>query len=184
MNEPKTWRIDRGLHVQTDPATDFWQRTHYGFQRTNGHALLTPTKGDFAVETAVEFTALTRYDQCGLLAWVNQENWIKCSIEWENPALSRLGSVVTNQGWSDWATQDVPSSLHRAWYRLSRTGDDFLTEFSTDGRVWTQIRMAHLSTAPSLMEAGIYCCSPLGAGMRCRFDHLAVGESAWRREAH
>jgi uncharacterized protein len=33
--EPASWRIDpgtRSLRVSTDPKTDFWQRTHYGFE--------------------------------------------------------------------------------------------------------------------------------------------------------
>jgi len=167
--------------MQTDPATDFWQRTHDGFRRTNGHALLAPVCGDFAMETTVESTPLDRYDQCGLLAWVDEENWIKCAIEWETPALSRLGTVVTHQGWSDWASQDLSSDLRRAWYRLSRAANDFLVEYSADGRTWTQLRMTHLAAASVNLAAGIYGCSPQGPGMACSFAHLTIGPSSWRR---
>jgi regulation of enolase protein 1 (concanavalin A-like superfamily) len=30
------------LEIFTDEQTDFWQNTHYGFQRDNGHCLFTP----------------------------------------------------------------------------------------------------------------------------------------------
>ena len=40
--EPAHWQVDYGanrLRIHTDAATDFWQRTHYGFQVDNGHFL-------------------------------------------------------------------------------------------------------------------------------------------------
>ncbi len=37
LNEPEEYHFDRGLILKTEPNTDFWQRTHYGFERDNGH---------------------------------------------------------------------------------------------------------------------------------------------------
>jgi hypothetical protein len=45
-----------------------------------------------------------------------------------------LGSVVTNLGFSDWATQDIPSSHREMWYRIGKNGSDFLLESSYDGQ--------------------------------------------------
>ncbi|WP_245662995.1 DUF1349 domain-containing protein [Endozoicomonas arenosclerae] len=39
--------------------------------------------------------------------YLDSENWFKASIEYENQDYSRLGSVVTNFGYSDWATTDI-----------------------------------------------------------------------------
>ena len=47
---------------------------------------------------------------------------MKASIEMHNIEYSRLGSVVTNLGYSDWATNDVPTSIKEIWLRLSRKG--------------------------------------------------------------
>lgn len=37
INEPAEWSIGQSLEVRTRPDTDYWQRTHYGFQGDNGH---------------------------------------------------------------------------------------------------------------------------------------------------
>jgi regulation of enolase protein 1 (concanavalin A-like superfamily) len=41
INEPSTHRVRAGTcSITTDPRTDFWQRTYYGFRNTNAHGLL------------------------------------------------------------------------------------------------------------------------------------------------
>jgi len=179
FNEPKDYQFGAGLEIYTDEETDFWQRTHYGFQRDNGHCLFTKLTGDFCVETHVEFKPQEQYDQCGLMIRANAETWIKTSTEYENADLSRLGSVVTNLGYSDWATQDVASSHREMWYRISRNGDDFLIQYSFDGASWKQMRIAHLHGIGEQLEVGLYACSPIGKRFRCRFTLLKIGESAW-----
>ena len=67
----------------------------------------------------------------------------KASIECENENFSRLGSVVTNLGYSDWATTDI-DTISGIWYRLSRRGSDFLVESSFDGVSFKQMRIFHL----------------------------------------
>ena len=41
-NEPAQWAIDREQNIfslYSDADTDFWQRTHYGFEADSGHFL-------------------------------------------------------------------------------------------------------------------------------------------------
>lgn len=181
LNEPAEFRLNDGLELVTKPKTDFWQRTHNGAQRDNGHALLTKLQGDFTVTTQVESEFAARYDQCGLMIRTDAENWIKTSAELENENTNRLGSVVTNLGYSDWASQDIPAELPRLWYRASRCGGDFLIEASFDGHAWIQLREAHMHRCPVLLEVGIYACSPTGDGFTCRFRELVITESRWGR---
>ena len=177
LNPPLRHRQGNGLELVTDKATDFWKRTHYGFRRDNGHALLTLLSGNFHITTRVEFQPQAQYDQCGLMARLDAENWIKFSTEFEDAQHSRLGSVVTNLGYSDWATQDVSSAQRERWYRVTRDGGDFLLEHSDDGRGWHQQRIAHLHRATNSLEAGVYACSPIGEAFWCRFHFLEIGES-------
>ncbi|HYU14551.1 MAG TPA: DUF1349 domain-containing protein [Candidatus Acidoferrum sp.] len=183
FNEPQAFGFERGLGLAMTAraGTDFWQRTHYGFRRDDGHCLLTTRTGDFSLETGVESSPRARYDQCGLMVRFDGENWIKSSVEYEDPQTSRLGSVVTNLGFSDWATQDISSSVRSLWHRVSRRGSDFLVEWSPDGRDWRQMRIAHLHAlgADSELQVGIYACSPLGDGFACRFAYIDIGESRW-----
>ena len=180
LNEPEVYEVGAGLTIYTDEKTDFWQRTHYGFQRDNGHCLLTKVAGDFCVQTRVEYEPREQYDQCGLMIRAGAETWIKVSTEYEDADLSRLGSVVTNWGYSDWATQDVSSHHRVAGYRISRSGDDFLIESSCDGAGWKQMRIAHLHGIGEQLEVGVYACSPIGRRFQCRFTSLEIGENVWR----
>ena len=182
FNEPARFKVGAGLEIWTDAETDFWQRTHYGFRRDSGHCLLTRLEGDFCLTTCVEFRPETQYDQCGLMVRVDAENWIKASTEYEGAAPSRLGSVVTNLGYSDWATQDVPSKDRVMWYRMSRSGMDYLLEHSYDGERWQQLRVTHLHRGGGEVAAGVYACSPIGKDFWCRFRMLEISESEWTYE--
>lgn len=179
FNEPARYRLGDGLEIWTDAKTDFWQGTFYGLRRDDGHGLLTELEGDFSVTTQVEYRPLAQYDQCGLMVRVDTENWIKLSTEYESEAYSRLGSVVTNLGFSDWATQDVPSSHTEVWYRISRSGPDFRLEHSYDGREWVQMRVTHLHHAPAQLQVGVYICSPVGQDFWCRFKWLGIADNEW-----
>ncbi len=170
--EPSTWRCGNGIEIVTDGQTDFWQRTHYGFRRDNGHFLFNRLKGDFCATTHVRFTPRSQYDQCGMMVRADEDHWIKLSTEYEDATLSRLGSVVTNLGYSDWATQDVSSEIQECWYRITREDNDFLLENAYAENVWTQLRVAHLHNAPDTLAVGLYACSPLGEHFECCFTFL------------
>ena len=61
-----------------------------------------------------EFESSCRFDQCGVVMSLDSDNWFKASIESEDEKIQRLGSVVTNHGYSDWATTDISSDIkHR-----------------------------------------------------------------------
>lgn len=179
LNPPARYQLGNGLEIYTDRDTDFWQGTHYGFRRDDGHALLTWQTGDFSLQAQVEFQPRQQYDQCGLLVRVDAGNWIKLSTEYEDEQHSRLGSVVTNLGYSDWATQDIASSRRRMAYRIQRRGPDFLLEHALDGQAWQQLRVAHLHRLAPQLAVGVYACSPTGQDFWCRFEWLALGPAGW-----
>jgi regulation of enolase protein 1 (concanavalin A-like superfamily) len=180
--EPAAWSLGESLELTTRTDTDYWQRTHYGFQRDNGHFFFTAVDRDFSLTAQVAFAPNAQYDQCGLMCRVDQDTWIKASVEHEPDGLSRLGSVVTNLGYSDWATQDIDAAVGQMWYRLSRRGSDFRLESSADGAAWQQMRIAHLHGCPAAIQAGIYACSPVGPGFQCRVLALELGPSQWAHE--
>lgn len=180
FNEPPRFRLGHGLEIFTGEKTDFWQRTHYGFQRDDGHCLLIRQSGDFSLMTHVEFLPREKYDQCGLIVRIDNQNWIKVSMEYESEQVSRLGSVVTNVGFSDWATQDVLSNRREMWYRINKRGMDYLLEHSCDGRAWSQMRITHLQKETACCEIGVYACSPIGKDFRCCFKRLEIADNQWQ----
>ncbi|HDZ9198929.1 TPA: DUF1349 domain-containing protein, partial [Vibrio cholerae] len=141
ISEPKVSEVtSEFVSITTEPKTDFWQRSYYGFRNENAPALLIDSKDNFTFTAKVSFAYQQLFDQCGLIVYIDNENWFKASIEYENQSFSRLGSVVTNLGYSDWATTDIPLPKE-IWYRLSRRGPDFLIESSFDGLVFNQMRI-------------------------------------------
>lgn len=179
LHPPPQWRVGGGLHVTTGARTDFWQRTHYGFRRDDGHFFHLEVEGAFTLETRVRWKARARYDQCGLMIRAGPESWLKCSVEYEDERHARLGSVVTNLGFSDWATQDVGPDVQAMSYRVSRRGDDFLVESAGDDSSWRQLRVTHLHDCPARLAAGAYACSPVGEHFECTFEYLELRRCEW-----
>lgn len=182
FNEPTKYQVGNGLEIWTDSGTDFWQRTHYGFRNDNGQCLLQDVTGDFSISTHVEFKPQGKYDQCGLVLRLDEDNWIKASTEYISPENSKLGSVVTNLGYSDWATQDILPDVGQLWYRASKRGPDVRLDFSLDGVVWQQMRICHLHQPSEKIAVGVYACSPLENSLWCRFSWLTVGPNEWEKE--
>ncbi|MFA5467977.1 MAG: DUF1349 domain-containing protein [Sphaerochaetaceae bacterium] len=180
LNEPQHTLRDGVLKLTCASKTDFWQRTHEGFRRDNGHALLTKVKEDFSLTVRCEFLGKAPYDQAGVMVRIDGENWIKSSIEWENEVYSRLGSVVTNLGYSDWATRDIPSDIAVKWYRVQSRASDIFIQTSDDGKTWEQLRVAHLHAHKGELAIGLYACSPHTGGCEVTFSHLEIGPSTWQ----
>lgn len=170
------------LTVETDPHTDLWQRTYYHFRNDNAPVFQTSTEEkffSFAVKT--DFSdARHRFDQCGIVVYLDSENWLKASVEYENDRFGHLGSVVTNHGYSDWATTEIAADIRTMWYRLSRRGDDFRIECSSDGKSWKQMRVCHLLEGGGGISFGIYACSPEDSSFKAVFSDMQITECAWR----
>jgi len=173
--EPKNWKIeDNQLQIATDPATDFWQKTHYGFRADNGHFLAADLSGDFVLETHVHCDFKNQYDQAGLMVRISESCWVKTSVELEPDEPNKLGAVVTNHGYSDWSTQDVADSFTDFKLRIIREGSTYIVQYYHEvSNAWVQIRMFHLFDQP-VVKAGLYCCSPKNNGFVSYFDYLNI----------
>lgn len=121
-----------------------------------------------------------RFDQCGVVVYLDSENWIKGSIEYENEKFQHLGSVVTNNGYSDWVTTEISADIKSMWYRLSRREDDFCIECSNDGITFSQMRVCHLAKAQGNIRFGIYACSPEDSSFKAVFTNLQLFECQWQ----
>jgi regulation of enolase protein 1 (concanavalin A-like superfamily) len=55
-------------------------------------------------------------------------------------------------------------------------------EYLKDNSAWVQMRMAHLMEDNRItpVKAGLYACSPLGAGYKACFDFLRVQQGKSR----
>lgn len=171
---------DHKIEMITEPATDLWQRTYYGFRNDNAPVLQMKTSEPyFSFVVKTEFESKHRFDQCGIVLYLDSDNWLKASIEFENEEFQRLGSVVTNHGYSDWATTDISASIKEMWYRLSRRESDYCMECSQDGVNFKQMRICHMWDGAEEISFGIYACSPEESSFRAVFTDMKMMECQW-----
>ncbi len=179
--EPESYSIaEDKIEIVTQPHTDLWQRTYYHFRNDSAPVLqINTTEKYFSFIVKTQFESKRRFDQCGIVMYLDSENWLKGSIEYENDNFQHLGSVVTNHGYSDWATTAIDASVKSMWYRLSRREYDFCIECSEDGTHFSQMRICHMWDARDEISFGIYACSPEASSFKAIFTHMDITECKW-----
>lgn len=181
--EPASYKIDEDkVEIVTAPNTDLWQRTYYHFRNDNAPVLQIKTEEKFFSFTVkTDFSeSHQRFDQCGVVVYLDSENWLKASIEYENEEFQHLGSVVTNMGYSDWATTEISARVKSMWYRLSRREDDYCIECSEDGVRFKQMRVCHLHRGDGTIRFGVYACSPENSSFKAVFTNFRLTECQWK----
>ncbi len=172
---PQDWRVD-DAHVATVEArsgTDLWQRTYYGFQRDDGHALLARRSGDFTAELRFDADYEELYDQAGLMLRAGPDRWIKFGVELTDGAPHL--SVVVTHGVSDWSARpillDGPLEL-----RATRLGAAVLLQHGSEVAGWQMARLAPF--IEDEVGVGPYLCAPQRtdemAAFAARFHAFAV----------
>lgn len=182
IRQPKQFSVsEEKVTITTESFTDLWQRTYYHFRNDNAPVLQTQTDEkyfSFVVKTT--FDTKVRYDQSGIIMYLDSENWIKASVEYENDKIQRLGCVVTNNGYSDWSSVDIDASIKSMWFRLSRRDDDFCVENSVDGVNFNQMRICHMFNVKDEVPFGIYACSAEDSSFEAVFTDMEITECKWR----
>ena len=172
------------VEIITKSGTDLWQRTYYGFTNDNAPVFQIKTSEKiFSFIVKTKFESSQRFDQCGVAMYLDSDNWFKTSIEYENEEIQRLGSVVTNNGYSDWATTDISSEIKEMWYRFSRRNSDFCIECSYDGKHFKQMRIFHMFHGANDITFGIYACSPTTGSYKATFTDMVITDCQWKADA-
>lgn len=181
--QPERWTIKGDvIEVVTKPHTDLWQRTYYHFRNDNAPVFQMETDEkyfSFVVKTDF-INSHHRFDQCGIVIYLDSDNWLKASVEYENEEFQHLGSVVTNDGYSDWATTTIPAQVKTMWYRLSRREDDYCIECSQNGLHFMQMRICHMLKGTGRIRFGIYACSPEDSSFKAVFTEMKLTECIWK----
>ncbi len=179
--KPQKCEVSDGkVEIITEPHTDLWQRTYYHFRNDNAPLLQMKTKEQFfSFVVRTDFDSKVRYDQSGIVLYLNSDNWLKASVEYENERIQRLGSVVTNNGYSDWASMDIDASIKSMWFRLSRREDDFCIENAVDGVHFSQMRICHMFNVQDAVSFGIYACSAEDSSFKASFSNMELTECKW-----
>ncbi|WP_141500042.1 DUF1349 domain-containing protein [Paenibacillus luteus] len=167
--EPVSYRHEgTGVVVEAVKGSDYWQKTMYGFEHDNGHALLAPWKEQEAIEISFELKGFTElYDQAGIMLWQSRTSWIKAGIE-INDGVPHIGAVVTDT-YSDWSLSPVPEWMGElVTIRASRSQDAVILRARTQNHPWRTIRVARFFNE-GIQQAGPFLCAPTRAGLKVAF---------------
>lgn len=171
-NEPPQWKLENSmLMVTTGAKTDFWRTTHYGFIRDDGHFYYQTAEGDFVFTAQFTGQYHDLYDQAGVMLRVDEQNWIKCGVEFVEGV--QQASVVVTRQFSDWSVTPLPQNPPTIWLKVKRSGDAVEVFYSLDGSHYTLLRLAYLPPDKPV-QVGIMCASPQGAGFTVHFDHFQL----------
>lgn len=169
FNEPAQWH---GNTVTTDPDTDFWRTTHYGFVRDTGHILGTDRTGDFELTVTFAGDYAEQYDQAGIAIRADEKNWIKSGIELVD-GQQQLSAVVTREV-SDWSVVALAEPAGSVTIKAARTGDTVTISYGLNGAPpATMLRLAYFPPELSVL-AGVMCASPTGKGFATRFENITI----------
>src|SRR5699024_9677098 len=108
---------------------------------------------DWTVETTVDVSDTgQQYEQGGLMAYVDDDNYVKIDVLTTNTAGSDVTRLVEIRSEIDGEVQDPqPNSpdidATTVQLRLAKEGDTFTGSYSTDGETWTDL--------PSLANAAV-----------------------------
>ena len=169
FNEPAKWH---GNTVTTDPDTDFWRTTHYGFVRDSGHILGVDRAGDFELTVTFAGDYAEQYDQAGIAIRLDEKNWIKSGIELVD-GQHQLSAVVTREV-SDWSVVALAEPAAAVTIKAARTGDTVTISYGLNGASpATMLRLAYFPPELSVL-AGVMCASPTGKGFTTRFEKIEI----------
>ncbi|CAF1022396.1 unnamed protein product [Adineta steineri] len=182
FNQPTVWSVNETkLYVHTDSDTDFWSKTHYGFERDTGHFYYRSLAGDRSFNATVNIRGQyhTLYDQGGLMLRIDKNNWIKCGIEYVE-GQHYASAVVTVNGWSDWSVVAInPVDILKLRVRREKEAVHIYFAEGEQGD-FKMLRLAYLPVIgrSQAMMVGIMCASPTtnATGFNITFDSLSIVE--------
>lgn len=172
LNKPHYAEVsDDRIFMISDENTDFWEKTYYGFQHHNGHAVGAETTEDFTFQVRIRANFRFLYDQAGVLIRRDESHWIKAGIEF-NDGQPSVGCVVTSD-FSDWSTGIFPGDPGDFWIRATLKNDAVRIQYSTDGQTWPLLR---LSPWPGGYQTfiGVMCCSPTRKELSVEFTEFSL----------
>ena len=184
------WRHEPPFHeqrgeamlVRTGKERDYWNNTFYGFRHLDGHFLATEVSGDFSLELTLIADYRRLYDQAGAMLWVDDNNWLKCGVEFTDGAM-HFSVVVTRDDQSDWSVMPIATKPSEpVTLRLTRHAEALRVQLRQPDGGWRLVRLCYLRM-PETVEAGPMTCSPTGEGLEVSFERAAFLEPI-SRELH
>lgn len=158
-----------GLSVTAGPATDLFVDPAGGAAQLSAPRALMAVTGDYRFSARVSCAAAATFDAAVLVAWVDNDRWVKLCLERSPAGVLTVVSVVTRGASDDANSWPVPAGP--IWLRISRRGPATALHASADGQRWDLVRHFALGGDGST-RVGVLAQSPTGAGVVSRFEQV------------
>lgn len=179
LNEPDDVDFDdSGMMVVAKANTDFWQNNRKNIHKNDGHFFFSRRNGNFVLNVQWNFRQLKDFEQCGIMLYFDERNWMKASIMTDNPLLPKLGCCVTNCGYTDWAMQETSAEIEQIYFRIKRSSGDYTLFYSLDGIKFVQIRWFNFQNEEMEIKAGAYIASPKNVGFQAQLQAINFEQGA------
>lgn len=139
-NQPQNWNTSSGyLYITPTLGTNFWSGID------SGQLLYQYMCGNFMVQTKVQVTLSSNFQQAGLMIRMDANNWAKTTFEYSNGLTLKTGVNRNGTASVEKVTSLLPST-RIVWLRVIRNGDSYTASYSINGLTWIE----HYSWAQSL----------------------------------
>ena len=161
LNEPENVVFhDKEIKIVAHAQTDFWQSLHHKIKKDNAHFFHKTLSGNFSLTIKWRFKNGGHFNQCGIMARVDERNWFKASVMTKDENTPEIGTCLTVGGYSDWAGTPLPAMPSEIFYKLERIGDDFVCFYSFNGQQYVKLRQFYLRGVEPEIKVGAYIASP------------------------
>ena len=150
---------------------DYWRIAHYGFTVDDAPFYYTTYGGEFEAKVKVSGDYKSRFDQAGMMIRINQENYVKCGIEFVDGKFN-LSTVVTHHT-SDWSVIQLDKTVNFIWIKAVRKLDAIEIFYSYDDKQYTMMRTLWMQDNTPV-EVGLMAASPDGNGFKAKFENFKV----------
>ncbi len=184
---------EQSVTLTTDPGTDFWQRTYYGFRNDNAPALLWESRDNFTLTARASFTYRNGTTSAGsssirtattgsrhqprprMTRW---PGWTAWSRTWA----TRLGHDRHPHADGHVVSPEPPRTglPHRVVARRYGLPADAHLPPAPAGETTAEMGKLDPPAPPEQpVRFGLYACSPLQSSFQVRFDQLTLEPCRW-----
>jgi hypothetical protein len=152
-----------------------------GTQAKNLYLIRNPASqgGDFIMTTRIEsFAPTSNWQQAGLMIYDDDDNYVKCDLEWNQQAPSDVVPVLLREvdQQSDFFSVIPERESESYWLRVTKRGKLYQYAYSIDGDTYTVVGEKRWGNgAPKWV--GIYAKNggnPLAAAIDAQFDFFEI----------
>jgi regulation of enolase protein 1 (concanavalin A-like superfamily) len=128
-------------------------------------------EGDFILKAKISPEFRHLFDAGCLMAYEDDNKWIKCAFENTDNGYCAVVAVITNTVSDDTTGQEIHDNS--IWMQLVRKGNNWAIHYSHDGQEWKMFRYFHLPMK-STIRIGVSVQSPKGDYCECKFESIEI----------